>query len=98
MPLDIIDSCFKKMVNGEWEHHHGITIETTDNPGWIFKIDLHPELTKKSIMMYDLLKKSADIEGTIKDNCLFLYSNNLSLLVERASFIIATCMDSKKEL
>jgi hypothetical protein len=26
--------------DGEWEHHHGIAIETTDNPGWWVKIDL----------------------------------------------------------
>jgi hypothetical protein len=26
--------------NGEWEHHHGISIESCDNPGWWVKIDL----------------------------------------------------------
>jgi hypothetical protein len=26
--------------DGEWEHHHDIAIETTDNPGWWVKIDL----------------------------------------------------------
>jgi hypothetical protein len=26
--------------NGNWEHHHGIAIQTTDNPGWWVTIDL----------------------------------------------------------
>jgi hypothetical protein len=26
--------------NGEWEHQHGINIESRDNPGWWVKIDL----------------------------------------------------------
>ena len=26
--------------NGDWEHGSGIIIETLDNPGWIFKINL----------------------------------------------------------
>jgi hypothetical protein len=26
--------------DGEWEHHKGIAIQTTDNPGWWVKIEL----------------------------------------------------------
>jgi hypothetical protein len=26
--------------NGDWEHQHGITINTIDNPGWGIRIDL----------------------------------------------------------
>jgi hypothetical protein len=26
--------------NGRWEHDHGITIESLDNPGWRVRIDL----------------------------------------------------------
>jgi hypothetical protein len=26
--------------NGDWEHKHGIHIETLDNPGWLVKIEL----------------------------------------------------------
>lgn len=31
----IISEC-----NGDWEHSFGVTIESSDNPGWIIKIDL----------------------------------------------------------
>jgi hypothetical protein len=29
-----------RCCDGEWEHRHGVTIETLDNPGWSIRIDL----------------------------------------------------------
>ncbi len=26
--------------DGDWEHQHGVKIESLDNPGWLVKIDL----------------------------------------------------------
>ena len=31
---------FAAHCDGEWEHHHGVSIQTTDNPGWWIKIAL----------------------------------------------------------
>jgi Immunity protein 53 len=31
---------YTRHCDGEREHHHGISIVTTDNPGWWVKIDL----------------------------------------------------------
>lgn len=31
---------FASQCDGVREHHHGITIQSTDNPGWWVKIDL----------------------------------------------------------
>jgi len=31
---------FKLNCNGDWEHSNSITIETLDNPGWAFKVDI----------------------------------------------------------
>lgn len=31
---------YESQCNGEWEHHHGISIESCDNPGWWVKISL----------------------------------------------------------
>ena len=31
--------------DGEWEHRHGIKLETLDNPGWLLTVDLiHTDL------------------------------------------------------
>jgi hypothetical protein len=31
---------YAAQCDGSWEHSHGITIETLDNPGWSVKVDL----------------------------------------------------------
>lgn len=31
---------FARHCDGDWEHHHGVKIESCDNPGWWVKIDL----------------------------------------------------------
>ena len=35
-----LQAWFAARADGDWEHQHGITIETLDNPGWSLKIDL----------------------------------------------------------
>ena len=48
-PLQELQRWFATHCNGDWEHRRGISIETTDNPGWWVKIDLHDtELADKS--------------------------------------------------
>ena len=31
---------YRAQCDDAWEHHHGVTIQTLDNPGWVVKIDL----------------------------------------------------------
>jgi hypothetical protein len=31
---------YAKHCDGQWEHRHGIKIESCDNPGWWVKVDL----------------------------------------------------------
>jgi hypothetical protein len=35
-----LQSWFAKQCNGEWEHDHGISVQSTDNPGWWVKISV----------------------------------------------------------
>jgi len=39
-PVDFLQSWYQAQANGEWEHVHGVTIETLDTPAWIVTIDL----------------------------------------------------------
>jgi hypothetical protein len=32
---------YKSQCNGDWEHQHGIKINTLDNPRWDLKIDIY---------------------------------------------------------
>lgn len=31
---------YASQCDGDWEHQHGVTIDTLDNPGWSLKVDL----------------------------------------------------------
>jgi hypothetical protein len=38
--LQRLRAWFEAQCDGEWEHHRGISIQSTDNPGWWVKIDV----------------------------------------------------------
>jgi hypothetical protein len=38
--LSLLARWYAANCNGEWEHHHGISITSTDNPGWWIKVGL----------------------------------------------------------
>lgn len=38
--VEELQTWFQTQCNGEWEHAQGITIRSTDNPGWWVTIDL----------------------------------------------------------
>lgn len=38
--LERIQQWYAAQCNGEWEHDHGVSIGTIDNPGWSVSIDL----------------------------------------------------------
>jgi immunity protein 53 of polymorphic toxin system len=35
-----LQAWYRAQCNGDWEHTHGVTIGTLDNPGWSVTIDL----------------------------------------------------------
>jgi hypothetical protein len=37
--LDELSAWYSAQCDGEWEHRHGISIESCDNPGWWVKVD-----------------------------------------------------------
>jgi hypothetical protein len=39
-PLQLLQVWYSSHCDGDWEHQYGISIETLDNPGWLFKVDL----------------------------------------------------------
>jgi len=38
--LERLQAWFQAQCDGDWEHHKGISIQSSDNPGWWVKIDL----------------------------------------------------------
>ena len=41
--LKDLQEWFAACCDGEWEHQHGIKLETLDNPGWSLEVDLREE-------------------------------------------------------
>ena len=39
-PLTRLQNWYLAQCDGDWEHSHGISIDTLDNPGWSLKISL----------------------------------------------------------
>ncbi len=39
-PLELLQDWYGSHCDGGWEHQYGISIETLDNPGWRFKVEL----------------------------------------------------------
>ncbi|BDD05509.1 immunity 53 family protein [Aureibacter tunicatorum] len=39
--LERLQNWYKNQCDGDWEHYHGVKIETIDNPGWAITIDLN---------------------------------------------------------
>ena len=38
--LGRLERWYAAQCNGDWEHTYGVTLETLDNPGWYFKVEL----------------------------------------------------------
>jgi hypothetical protein len=39
-PLRCLQEWYRSHCDGSWEHQYGVSIETLDNPGWHFKVEL----------------------------------------------------------
>jgi hypothetical protein len=89
-----IDSWLKKMANDEWEHHNGVTIESSDNPGWILSIDLPDGNLKISSEIINSVSKMRSVEGDVFEGKLRIYSSELSAVIEAAGLILKCSFDS----
>lgn len=49
---------YSDQCDGQWEHNHGISIGTLDNPGWSVKIDLNETNMEGIELPYSLFEVS----------------------------------------
>lgn len=85
--LKTIDKWFQSRCNGQWEHHFGFTLETTDNPGWLvtFQLDM-TETEAKSILAVPLEKNDVDVN--VRNELIHIYSESLMVCLEACTSII----------
>ncbi|GAC42095.1 immunity 53 family protein [Paenibacillus popilliae] len=69
--LKWLQEWYFSQCNGDWEHQHGISIETLDNPGWYVTINLNEtELENKQVDTIEINRTKEDwIYCKIKDGC-----------------------------
>lgn len=58
--LQWIQAWYQSQCDGDWEHQHGITINTLDNPGWSLKIDISNTELENLELDYRLIEISDD--------------------------------------
>lgn len=50
MPVQFLQTWYRRQCNGFWEHSYGVTIETLDNAGWLVTIDLIETALERATM------------------------------------------------
>lgn len=92
--LSIIDTAYRERCDDEWEHFHGIAIDTVDNPGWIVIIDF-PDIMEDAQFQgkVDEWDKSFRTRGGVdyiidKNNRFTIFHSGLAeVLIRAAAFL-----------
>lgn len=56
---------YSEQCNGLWEHRFGVSIESTDNPGWWVKIDIPATLAPEPVDTILTQNGMPSSEGTV---------------------------------
>jgi hypothetical protein len=46
--LEWLQDYYLSCCNGDWEHTHGVKVDTLDNPGWVITIDLEDTVVENT--------------------------------------------------
>ena len=87
--LDVLDSWLKNKCNGIWEHQHGITLESTDNPGWWLFVHEQFEqnfFVKKKRLIKD--KYHDQVEVTQVDGKINIYGRELKQVLGACAVLL----------
>lgn len=57
--LEWLQHFYASQCDGEWEHQHGVQIDTLDNPGWMIRVDL-PRNLKSAPFPAQHVERGAD--------------------------------------
>lgn len=66
--LELIQNWYNSNCDGDWEHMHGVKIDTLDNPGW--KIEINIIDTSVEEKYFESIKNYIDDENWI--NCMVI--------------------------
>lgn len=69
--LSCIMAWYSSHCDGDWEHQRGLSIETLDNPGWLFKVNLIDTNLENAMMVpiSEGCHASSNPEGDVWIDC-----------------------------
>jgi len=89
MSVRQIEEWFKERCDGKWEHHVGINLRSTDNPGWWMTVpDLHIEKEVLANAIGSLLN-DYDAQVTTDGMSVRIFSPVLSSCILATSAVIS---------
>ncbi len=92
--LDYLAHWIGVRSDGEWEHHNGIVLQTTDNPGWMIRITARGELPRKNEPTpVDVSTGSS--QGFIDHECLVMFAEKLDYLLPDVVLLLESRGQSK---
>lgn len=93
-----LQSWLSEQCDGDWEHTYGLTLETTDNPGWYVKIDLNETPLSYIVKPFCRSERTETdwIQFEVKDSR-FVGSGGLGNLTEVLSCFLSLIVDDNVE-
>ena len=70
-----LEKWFQRRCDGDWEHQGGLSVETTDNPGWYIKIEF-----SNAKQLFDLTVSGKSICRSETDFVTFKYDESAKSL------------------
>ncbi len=86
--IEYLENWVARRTDGDWEQMNGITIENTDNPGWLITIRSRGEIPRNEEEIGTDLTKGS-IQGKVTEDSMMLYSHRLKTLLLRAVEILS---------
>ncbi len=84
--INWLQGWYRGNCDGNWEHEHGIDIQTLDNPGWLVKIDMKETIFEnKTLEKFSINKGDEDwLSYYIKDGVFYGYGDcsKLDILIK----------------
>jgi hypothetical protein len=56
-----LEEWYQRQCDGQWEHDHGLSVQSTDNPGWWVKVDVKG--TSLATLPFERVAENVDAEG-----------------------------------
>jgi hypothetical protein len=89
--VSAIDNWYLLQCTGSWEHKYGMTIETTDNPGWWLEMDVvFDEMKLEKTFLF--MRNCWNVEVEYNEGNLSIFAQSLSDLLCSAGYLCSALL------